>query len=422
MTESRMIYGINERPPFGKLILFGFQLMLSVFVATVLIAQICGVAVSGALFGAGLATITYLCVTKWNSPMFVSNSGAFVAPVILALAAGGYTAVAVGGLVTCIVYCAFGRLFTKISVDEIYNIFPKALIGAVTMVIGITLMGFIGTYTQIDGEQNIFGIAIALFTAIVIAVVSHNAKGIARIVPFLIGTLAGYALSVLITVTGIFKIVDFSMFRNLTLFSVPDLAFSHWTFWNYWNVFPIILIYVAFTISAMMECLSDHAALGNIIGVDLYRKPGIGRIFVAEGFANLVGSVFGGLGICSYGEGVACVGFSRVASSLVTCAAAVMLMLLAFLTPVQAFIASIPSCVFGGASLILYGYIACSGVKMLQQTDLNKQKNLIMVSMVLSIGISGIAVGGAMFSLSGTALALIFGIMINLILPDEKDV
>ena len=391
MTESRMIYGINDRPPFGKLILFGFQLMLSVFVATVLIAQICGVAVSGALFGAGLATIAYLLVTRWNSPMFVSNSGAFVAPVILALAAGGYTAVAVGGLVTCIVYCAFGRLFTKISVDEIYDIFPKALIGAVTMVIGITLMGFIGTYTQIDGEQNIFGIVIALFTAIVIAVVSHNAKGIARIVPFLIGTLAGYALAVLITVTG------------MTLFSVPDLAFSHWTFWNYWNVFPIILIYVAFTISAMMECLSDHAALGNIIGVDLYRKPGIGRIFVAEGFANLVGSVFGGLGICSYGEGVACVGFSRVASSLVTCAAAVMLMLLAFLTPVQAFIASIPSCVFGGASLILYGYIACSGVKMLQQTDLNKQKNLIMVSMVLSLGISGLAVGGAMFSLSGTS-------------------
>ena len=240
MTESRMIYGINDRPPFGKLILFGFQLMLSVFVATVLIAQICGVAVSGALFGAGLATIAYLLVTRWNSPMFVSNSGAFVAPVILALAAGGYTAVAVGGLVTCIVYCAFGRLFTKISVDEIYDIFPKALIGAVTMVIGITLMGFIGTYTQIDGEQNIFGIVIALFTAIVIAVVSHNAKGIARIVPFLIGTLAGYALAVLITVTGIFSVSKF----DFVLCARPCIQ-------------PLDVL-------ELLECLSDYSDLCSI--------------------------------------------------------------------------------------------------------------------------------------------------------------
>jgi uracil permease len=172
----------------------------------------------------------------------------------------------------------------------------------------------------------------------------------------------------------------------------------------------------------MMECLSDHAALGGIIGTDLYREPGIGRIFIGEGVANLMGSMYGGLGICSYGEGVACVGFSRVASTKVTGMAAIMLMLLAFLNPVQAFIASIPSCVFGGAALILYGYIACSGVKMLQQTDLNNQKNLVMVSTVLSLGISGLAVGGTTFALSGTALGLVFGIILNLLLKEKADV
>ena len=192
-----MIYDVKETPPFGKLLLFSLQLLLSVFVATVLIANICGVAVSGALIGAGFATIAYALVTKFRSPMYISNSGAFVAPVLMALAAGGYTAVAIGGLTTCVVYCLFGLIFTKIPVENIYKVFPKALIGAVTMVIGITLMGFIGTYVQIGGETNKWGILIALFTAIVIAVTSHYAKGMMKILPFLIGSIAGYVLALI---------------------------------------------------------------------------------------------------------------------------------------------------------------------------------------------------------------------------------
>ena len=416
-----MTYDIHDTPPFGKLMLFSLQLLLSVFVATVLIANICGVAVSGALVGAGMATLTYLFVTRYKSPMFISNSGAFVAPVMIALAAGGYTAVAVGGLTTCLVYCIFGLIFTRIPVENIYRIFPQALIGAVTMVIGITLMGFIGTYVQINGETNTYGILIALFTAVVIAVISHYAKGMAKVLPFLLGTLAGYAAAAVLTLTGVCKIVDFSVFNGMKLISLPDLAMGHWIdhSFSFSAILPVILIYIAFTVSAMMECLSDHAALGGIIGRDLYKNPGLGRIFAGEGLANLIGSCFGGLGACSYGEGVAGVGVSGVASTMVTASAAIMMILLAFLAPVQAFIASIPSCVFGGAAIILYGYIACSGVKMLQKTDLNVQKNLIMVSAVLSLGISGLAVGGTDFALSGTALALVFGVVLNMILKEK---
>ena len=417
-----MLYDIHDRPPLGKLILFGIQLMLSVFVATVLIANICGVAVSGALLGAGFATITYLCVTGWKSPMFISNSGAFVAPVMAALALGGYPAVALGGLTTCLVYCIFGCIFTKIPVENIYKVFPKALIGAVTMVIGITLMGFIGTYVQIGGETSTWGVLIALFTAIVIAVISHYAKGMAKILPFLLGTLAGYACAVILTLTNVCPIVDFSVFQGIRILAIPDVAMGHWTSVSIAKLLPVVPIYIAFTVSAMMECLSDHAALGGIIGKDLYKEPGLARIFAGEGFANLVSSVLGGLGACSYGEGVACVGFSRVAATLVTGMAALILMMLAFIQPVQAFIASIPSCVFGGAAIVLYGFIACSGVKMLQGVDLNNQKNLIMVSSVLSLGISGLAVGGATFALSGTALGLVFGVILNLLLKETDHV
>lgn len=414
-----MIYNINDRLPLGKLAVFSIQLVLSVFVATVLIANICGVAVSGALVGAGISTIVYLIFTKFKSPMFVSSSGAFVAPVLAAMAAGGYTAIAIGGLVTCLIYTTFGLIFTKIPVEKVYKVFPHALIGAVTVVIGINLMPFILSYVQIAGVTNMWGVSVALVTMLAIAVISHYAKGMWQILPFLLGTLIGYVYAIILTVTNIYPIVDFSVFENLKLFNVPDFAFLHWTSVDWTVILPIVIIYIAYTISAMMECLSDHAALGGIIGVDLYKEPGLGRLFIGEGMANIAGTAIGGLGICSYGEGVACVGFSRVASTRVTFGAAIILILLGFLAPVQAFIASIPSCVFAGAAIILYGFIACSGIKMLQKTDLNIQKNLIIVSTVLSLGISGLVVGGTTISFSATALALIVGIILNLILKDK---
>ena len=419
-SNNQMLYGIDDFIPLNKLFLFALQLLLSVFVATVLIANICNVSVSGALFGAGLSTIIYIFITRHKSPMYISNSGAFVAPVMMALAIGGYTAVAIGGLITCIIYCLFGFIFFKIPIEKIYEIFPKALIGSITMVIGITLMGFIGTYIKINNQDSIYGILIALFTSFSIALISHYSKGITRILPFLIGILAGYIVSVILTVTKVCNIIDFSVFNNMKIFAIPDVALMHWEKINLYKILPIIPVYIAFTVSAMMECLSDHAALSGIIGVDLYKNPGIGKIFVGEGLANLASSFFGGLGACSYGEGVACVGFSRVSSSSVTMISALFMMTLAFINPIQVFINSIPSCVFGGAAIILYGYIACSGVKMLQQINLNNQKNLIMVSSVLSIGISGIAIGNETFALSGTAFALVFGIILNLILK-EKD-
>ena len=416
-----MIYGINDKIPFNKLIMFAIQLVLSVFVATVLIANICGVAVSGALVGAGLSTLVYLLITGFKSPMFVSSSGAFVAPVMIALAAGGYTAVAIGGLVTCVIYTIFGLIFTKIPVEKIYKVFPHALIGAITVVIGVNLMPFILSYVQINGVTNMWGVSVAFITMFAIAVISHYAKGIWQILPFLVGTLIGYIYAIILTLTGVYEIVDFSVFANLKIFNVPDFAFLHWTSVEFTTVLPVIVIYIAYTISAMMECLSDHAALGGIIGVDLYKQPGLGRLFIGEGAANIVGTSIGGLGICSYGEGVACVGFSKVASTSVTAGAAIILILLGFLAPVQAFIASIPSCVFAGAAIILYGFIACSGIKMLQKTDLNIQKNLIIVSTVLSLCISGLVVGGETMSLSATGLALVVGIILNLVLKERKN-
>ena len=406
-----MIYNVNDNPPLGKTLLFALQLMLSCFTATALIAQICGVPLSGAFLGAGFATIVYGIVTKHSSPMFISNSGAFVAPVLAALAAGGYTAVAVGGLVAFLVYTIFGIIFKYISVENLYKFMPKVLIGSVTVVIGINLMGFIPGYI---GDTGNLGVIIALITVLAIALSSHYFKGALSMFPFLIGTLVGYIVSIP------FSLVDFSKFQGISLFNIPDTAFMHWTGISFKTLIPVIVVYIAFTISAICECLSDHAALGGIIGVDLYKNPGLTRIFIGEGVANLSTAWLGGLGACSYGEGVGAVGFSKCASTVVTLIAAVMMMLLGFLEPVQAFIASIPSCVIGGGTAcILYGFISSSGIRLLKDVDFGNQKNLIICSVVLALGISGVTLGGDTFSLSGTALALVAGVILNLVLKEN---
>ena len=407
-----MIYKTNDTPPIGKLLLFSLQILLSVFTATALIAQICGVELSGAFVGAGMATIIYSLFTKFKSPMFISNSGAFVAPVLAALAAGGYTAVAVGGAVACLTYIIFGIIFHYISIDNLYKVMPKVLIGSITIVIGINLMGFIPGYI---GDTGNLGIMIALITVLAIALSSHYLKGALSMFPFLIGTLVGYLVAIP------FGLVDFTKFNNIHLIALPKLAFTSWTSIDN-SIIPIIVVYIAFTISAICECLSDHAALGGIIGVDLYKTPGLSRIFIGEGMANLATSCFGGLGACSYGEGVAAVGFSKCASVKTTVVAALMMISLGFLEPVQAFIASIPSCVIGGGTAcVLYGFISSSGIKLLKDVDLNNSKNLILVSVILAVGISGIVIGNDVFSLSGTALALIIGIILNLVLQERTE-
>ena len=406
-----MIYGIGDKPPFGKLLLFSLQLMLSCFTATVLIANVCGVNVSAALVGAGLSTLVYACITKFQSPMIISNSGAYVAPVLGALAIGGYTAVAIGGLVSFATYAIFALIFSKTSVEAIYKILPKVLIGSITVVIGIALMSFIPSYIG-EGQLRL---GIALFTVLVIALISHYCKGTLSLFPFLIGILAGYIVSIP------FGLVDFSVFSNVKFFQLPEFAFSKWEPINF-AIVPIIITYIAFSVSCMCEILSDHAALSGIIGVDLYRAPGIPRILLGEGVANIVCSSVGGLGATSYGEGIAAIGFSRCASIFTSIGCALIMVLLGFIGPVQAFITSIPSCVIGGGTaIILYSYIANSGIKQLQQVDFTNNKNLLLSGIVLSTGLSGIVLGGGDFTLTGTALAVVLGIIFNLILKEKTE-
>ena len=422
---KNLIYDISDKPKTIKeWILYSLQQVLSVFVATVLIANICGTPVSACLIGAGIATIIYQIITGFKSPMFISSCGATVSAVIGALAigdGGNYFAVVIGGAVILLIYGLFALFIKLRGIEALNKILPPIIVGPITMVIGINLAGFIPTYVQVSSEHSDIGILVAIFTMLVVALTSHYFKGFWKTIPFLLGLLAGYVLSIILTITGAAQLVDFSIFNNMKVFELPDFTFKYWNFnISFMEILQIVLLFAPVAVVALAEHWSDHKVLSNIIGTDLTKKPGMHRTLLGDGLASLVGTVVCGLPNTSYGESIATTGFSRVASTRVLTLSAIILGILSFFYPVQAFIASIPSCVFGGCAMVLYGYIAASGLKTLiaARPDLENNKNLIIISVVLTVGVSGIFLFHASFA--GVSLAMILGVILNLILKEKK--
>lgn len=412
-----MIYNLDDRMPLKHILLYGIQELLAILVATLLIASICEVSVGAGLIGAGLSTLLYILITKGNSNVYISNSGAFVAPVLFAFGAGGATAAVVGGITICVIYIAFGFIFGRLNIETMYKFLPKPLIGAVTILIGLSLIGYVPTYL---GESGGWGLVIALITAFIIALVMHYGKGKAKTLPFLIAVGIGYILSVILTITGVAPLVDLSVFKDAHLFQIPTFNFMALNSIDLTTFFSVVIMYIAYSISAICEVIADHQAMSVVIGDDLFKRNGIKRIFIAMGCANALSGIVSGLGQTTYGEGTGCAAASKVANARVTAMTSILLVLMGFCGYIQALMVSIPSCVFAGASLILYPLISIAGFNMLinNQVDLSNAKNMLMVGLPISIGLGGIIIGGANFSLSGTALALIVGIILNLILKE----
>ena len=420
-----MIYGVLDKPnTLKEWFLYAIQQVFAVFVATVLIANICGTPISSCLFGACCGTLLYQLFTHGRSPMFISSCGATVSAVVGALAIGNgnnYFAVAIGGLVIFIIYAIFALIVRKNGAGALNKIFPASIVGAVTIVIGLNLATFIPTYVQVNGVHSNIGILVAIFTMLVVAISSHYLKGFWKTIPFLIGLLSGYALSVILTLTGVAPLIDFSIFKNLQLFIIPDFTFKYWNFNISWlEILQVLILFIPVSICALLEHYSDHKVLSNIIGVDLTSDPGLHKTLLGDGAASFLGTILCGLPNTSYGESIATTGFSKVASRAVITVAALMLGALAFIEPVQAAINSIPSCVFGGCAMILYGYIAASGLKTLLRSkiDLEDNKNLIIVSVILTVGVSGIFLFHESFA--GVSLAMVLGVILNIILKNKK--
>ena len=428
MNSNNLVLNTNEKPRSAKeWILYPLQMVMAVFVATVLIATICGTPIDVCLLGGCVGTLIYQCFTKFKSPMFISNSGATVSAVIGALALGtapNYLAVAIGGIVVALIYITFASIIKWRGIAVFNKVFPATIVGPVTIVIGLNLATFIPSYVGMGNDNAMWGVAIAIITMLVVATTSKFAKGFMKTIPFLLGLLIGYILCLIVELVGWTNFGILATWKEIDgFFNVPDFAFLKWNFADFKAsmLIDILLLFAPVSICALLEHYSDHKVLSNIIGKDLTEDPGLHRSLMGDGIASMVGTWVCGLPNTSYGESTATIGFSRVASVMVSTVAALFLGSLAFIEPVQVFLRSVPSCVFGGCAMILYGYIACSGLKTLinNKVDLENIKNLIVTSVILTVGVSGIYFFSASFT--GVSLAMVLGVILNLTLSVKRN-
>lgn len=424
-NNTNLLYGIDDRPPVGKLFLAALQQLCAVLIATILIPAICGVPIAPALVGAGVGTLIYQLFTKRRSPMFISSAGGFVAAVIGALSLGtapNFTAVVIGGIMTGLVYTIIGLIIKKVGTNWLNKLLSPVIIGPVVTLIGLNLALFIPTYFQVNNEYSLVGIGIGFIALLAVALFSHYGKGFIRNMPFLAAIVITYIVALILTLTNAAPIIDINVFNNIQFFQVPDFTFFHVDFINFdWSLLPqVALLYVPICLVCIAEHIADHKALSAIVGRDLTQY--LGDTLIGDGIASAAGSTICSLNNTSYGESVGTTGFSRIAYKGVITLTAIFAIILGFIGPIQAFFASIPSCAFGGCACILYGYIAISGIKVLTQSniDYNNNKNLIIIASIFTLGVSGVVLDFGIISFSTTALAMIVGICLNLILKDSS--
>ncbi len=418
---NSLLYGIQDTPPIKKLVLYAIQQVASVIVATILISSICGTPMNSSLLGAGVGTLIYQLITKFKSPMFISSSGATAGAVIGALAIdGNYANVIVGGLIIFVMYCTFAILFKKLGIEKMQKVFPKTIIGSITCVIGINLMSFIPTYTLINGKPSSIGVLISIIVAISIAALSVYTKGFISTIPFLVVMTIGYIVALLLSVFNIIPLIDLTALKFSSLLVMPEIAIfkADFSALNWTTILQVSLLFIPVSLAAIMEHYSDTMVMSNMIGTDLTKDPGLHRTLIGDGLASFVGTILCGLPNTTYAESTSCTAFSKVASTIVLTVASFIMILMSFIQPIQVIFNTIPSCIFGGASIILYGFIALNGIKILKEVDYTVQKNVVVICVVLSLGLSGVALFNSAFT--GTSLAMIGGLVANSILTIKK--
>ena len=442
----KLTYRVNDRPSFGKVIVFAFQQLLAILAATIAVPTIIGngMSQSAALFGAGVGTIVYLLFTKFRSPVFLGSSFAFIGSMFAAFAGAasaqaGYLGLIIGAAFAGLVYVVIAVIVKLVGVKWINKLMPAVVIGPTVSIIGLSLaanaISDLSKGKVLDADSNslanpLICILCGLVTLLVVTICSVYGKKMAKLIPFIIGILAGYAAAAIFTVIGIMtdnqalQIINFEVFKNMDIFSIPDFTFLEAIKGvkeidgNYIATVAVAYIPVAFVVFA--EHIADHKNLSSVIEHDLLEDPGLSRTLLGDGVGSIAGSLFGGCPNTTYGESVGCVAITGNASVVTIIATAIMCMVISFFGPFVILLSSIPNCVMGGVCVTLYGFIAVSGLKMIQDVDLGDNKNLFVVAVILICGIGGLTVSFGKVTITAVACALILGIITNVILSKGK--
>ena len=436
-----LIYNVQDKPKFRELIVFAFQQLLAIMAATIAVPAIIGngMTASAALFGAGAGTIAYLLITKFKSPVFLGSSFAFIGSMFAAFAGAtsmqmGFLGLIIGAVSAGLVYVVIALIVKKVGVEWINKIMPAAVIGPTVAIIGLSLAGnAIGDLTTADaGGSSYAALVCGLVTLFTVIGCSIYGKKMAKLIPFVIGIGAGYIVSLIFTICGV-KIIDFTPFHNLltngkvtftTFFNIPQFTFIEgfkgFKQLNASYLGTIFVAYIPVAFVVFAEHIADHKNLSSIIGTDLLKEPGLNKTLLGDGVGNMVSAFFGGCVDTTYGESVGCVAITRNASVYTILVAAFLAIIISFISPFVALLDSIPACVMGGVCMTLYGFIAVSGLKMIQKVDLEDNRNLFTVSVILIAGIGGLAISFGSVTITSVACALILGIIVNA-LPKKKD-
>ncbi len=455
----KLIYDVKDKPKFGQLIIFAIQQLLAIMAATLVVPVVINTtdSISGtisqhpmssaaALLGAGIGTLVYVLFTKAKSPVFLGSSFAFLGSMTAAFAGAvsvqaGYVGLILGAIFAGLVYCVIALVVKFVGVGWLNRLMPTVVVGPTVAIIGLSLAkNAVGDLQKAPaGGSTYVAIICGLVTLGVTMVCATYGKKMVRLIPFVLGILAGYAVATISTVIGnaagidALKVIDFSPLTGLveggvslgTFFSVPDFTFL--TAFKgikdidaaYIGTIAVAYVPVAFVVFA--EHLADHKNISSIIEKDLLTDPGLSRTLLGDGVGSMVGAFFGGCPNTTYGESVGCVAITRNASVVTIITAAIIAVIISFLTPFVAFVNTIPSCCMGGVCMALYGFIAVSGLKMIQHVDLGKNRNLFVASVILIAGIGGLTVSFGKVTITSIAAALILGILANILLSGKTN-
>ncbi len=450
MSKNQLVYDVNDKPAFGKNLVFAFQQVLAIMAATIAVPTIIGLPtqIPAAILGAGLGTIVYLLFTKFKSPVIISSSFAFLSSLSTALCFG-YCGIILGGILAGLVYVVLALIIKFAGSKWVSKLMPPVIIGPTVALIGLSLAGSaMGDIVKASGavvnqSYNLVALFCGLITLITICICSTQKKfKMGRLIPFIIGIGAGYAVASFFSIFGYachveyLKIVNWQpLVDNFAALgdSTASVGAKFQSFLNYpdfalieaikelvtgnvseavkttvsaatngkvtagtltWaGVGEVVLAFVPVALVVFAEHIADHKNLGSIIGRDLVEgEPGLERTLLGDGVGSMVGTVFGMCPNTTYGESVGCVAITKNASVSTIFLAAIMCIVLSFISPLMALLRTIPACVMGGVCLTLYGFIAVSGLKMFKDINLGDNKNLFTVSTILISGIGGLSI------------------------------
>lgn len=426
MKEKKdLLYDTYEKPTLGKRIILAIQHVFAMFGATILVPLLVNEAagttvltIPVALVASGIGTLIYILCTKGKSPVYLGSSFAYITPIAVAYAKDGISGFATGIIAAGLIYILFAFLIKIFGKGWIDKLLPPTVIGPMIMIIGLSLAP--SAVSQMGLSSGIVewkSLVVALVAFLVTAITAVGAKGFLKVIPFLIGIVSGYVTAICL------GMVDFSAVSNASFFELPKfiLPIKDYTFSlaGLLTIAPIALVTIA-------EHIGDHMALGTIINKDLIKDPGLERTLLGDGIATSVAGLIGGPANTTYGENTSVVGMTKVASVWVTGLAAIIAICIGFLGKLSAIFSTIPNPVLGGVSLLLYGFIAVNGLKVIvkNQIDFENVRNVIVVSTMLVLGLGGailtIQSGDISVSITGMSLAAIVGILLNLLLPNTE--